>query len=342
MSILIERKYDKLFKFWLISLIFLLILMIVVGGLTRLTDSGLSITKWDLFVGILPPLNQDEWEHFFSLYKKIPQYYLMNQDMTLNDFKVIYLWEYIHRLLGRFIGLFFLLPLIYFTIKKTISKRYNIQLFVIFFLILIQGFVGWYMVESGLVHDVTVSHYRLSLHLSIAFIILSSLIWIYINYSRKEDKLFFINKSSLPLIKIFIILIFLQISFGALVSGLDAGKIYQTWPLMNNSYFPDNIELLNFISFFNFDDQGLIQFFHRNIAYLILIVNLLIGLFVFKHQIKKLYKPYFFSFLIILLQIILGILTLLSNVNIGVASLHQISSIFLLILSLNLYHKSIV
>ena len=340
MNIIFNKNYEKIFISWIITLILMIALIIIVGGLTRLTDSGLSITQWELFSGIFPPYSEVEWIYYFNLYKEIPEFKLQNYSMTMKEFKIIFWWEWIHRFLGRLIGLSILIPLIFFSFK--INIRRLISLYLIFLLVCFQGFIGWYMVSSGLVDRIDVSHFRLSAHLFIAFLILSCLIWYYLNLKNSANKNFLVNNSRLNSIKFFIFLIFLQIIFGAFVSGLDAGKIYQTWPLMNNSYFPDNIELLNFISFFNFDDQGLIQFFHRNIAYLILIVNLLIGLFVFKHQIKKLYKPYFFSFLIILLQIILGILTLLSNVNIGVASLHQISSIFLLILSLNLYHKSIV
>ena len=145
--------------------------MIVVGGLTRLTDSGLSITRLDLFIGIIPPMSISEWNESFSLYKQIPEYKLLNSAMTLEQFKVIFWWEYIHRLLGRIIGLFYLIPLFYFTFKKVVKKNSLISLYLILFLIIFQGFVGWYMVKSGLTERTDVSHYRLTLHLSLAFII---------------------------------------------------------------------------------------------------------------------------------------------------------------------------
>ena len=178
----------KLFYNWLLITFIMVFLMVIVGGLTRLTNSGLSITEWELFKGILPPLNIDSWNKYFSLYKEIPQYYLVNSNMTLGEFKVIFYWEYFHRMLGRMIGLFFLLPLIYFVYKKKINQKYLNICYLILFLILIQGFVGWYMVESGLVNNITVSHYRLSLHLTIAFIIISLLFWNLLNIRKNTIK----------------------------------------------------------------------------------------------------------------------------------------------------------
>ncbi len=338
---LINKKYNRAFLYWLFSLIILVIIMIVIGGLTRLTGSGLSITEWDLFRGILPPLNENEWEHYFSLYKTIPQYNLLNKGMSLEDFKYIYLWEYVHRILGRIIGLFFLIPFIFFVLKKIISKEHIYKFVFLFFLILLQGLMGWYMVESGLVNDITVSHYRLSLHLFLAFFILSSLLWHFFNFISLKKKNFFNNSLDFFSIKIFIFLLFLQITLGAFVSGLDAGKIYQTWPLMNSSYFPDDVILDKFSDLIDFEKASLLQFFHRNLAYLIFFITLYMGFFILKSQKINLIKPYIFLFLFVVLQIILGIFTLLTDVNMAFASSHQISSIFLMIFSLNLYHRSI-
>ena len=156
---------------WLGTMFWLISIMIIVGGLTRLTDSGLSITKWQLFSGILPPLNENDWVQYFNLYKEIPEFKLQNYSMSMNEFKIIFWWEWIHRFLGRLIGLAYLIPLIYFSFK--LKFKYLINLYLIFFLICFQGFIGWYMVSSGLVDRVDVSHYRLSLHLLVAFLILS-------------------------------------------------------------------------------------------------------------------------------------------------------------------------
>ena len=186
-----NEKYNNFFSLWLICLVSLVGLIIIVGGLTRLTDSGLSITKWEVFKGILPPLNQLQWEQYFSDYKSIPQYTSLNPNMSLEEFKFIFFWEYFHRILGRIIGLFFFIPLIFFIYKKFLNSYLILRLSGLGLLILLQGFIGWYMVKSGLINDVSVSHYRLSLHLITAFIILSSLIWMLMNYYSKKKKIFF-------------------------------------------------------------------------------------------------------------------------------------------------------
>ena len=157
-----NKQLKKNISYWLLAMFWIVSIMIIVGGLTRLTDSGLSITEWQLFSGILPPLNTPQWNEYFDLYKKIPEYKLQNYSMSLNEFKVIFWWEFLHRFLGRLIGIFFILPLIFFFLKLGFSKTK--KLFTIFFLICLQGFVGWYMVASGLIDRVDVSHYRLSLH----------------------------------------------------------------------------------------------------------------------------------------------------------------------------------
>jgi len=333
-----NEKYYNLFSFWLISLITLVAFMIIVGGLTRLTDSGLSITTWEVFSGILPPLNQVQWERYFLEYKSIPQYIYLNSDMSLQEFKFIFFWEYFHRLFGRVIGLFFFIPFIFFILKGALNNYLTLKLIGISLLIILQGFIGWYMVKSGLIENVSVSHYRLSLHLFTAFIIFSSLIWLYINHYYKTNKKFFQTNLNFLFLKILLFLIFLQIIIGAFVSGLDAGKIYQTWPLMDGSYFPSDNFLNNL---FNFKDPSFVQFLHRNIAYIIFILSIYSGIFIYKNRIKNLYNSYLIFILIIVSQILLGIFILYSNVNIYFASLHQISSIFLIVSSLNLYFRSI-
>ena len=172
------KKNNVFFNKWLKINLALVFLIIIVGGLTRLTDSGLSITEWELFSGILPPLTSTSWDNYFNLYKQIPQYKLLNYNMTLNEFKIIFYWEYAHRILARFIGLFFLIPLFYFYLSSSINKKKIKICFYVSFLILFQGVIGWYMVKSGLINDVTVSHFRLSLHLIFAFLIISTIFWL--------------------------------------------------------------------------------------------------------------------------------------------------------------------
>ena len=333
-----NKNYNTIFYIWLISLSILVGLIIIVGGLTRLTDSGLSITEWELFRGIFPPFSVETWSKYFDAYKKIPQYTILNNSMTLDEFKYIYLWEYAHRLLARFIGLFFLIPFLFFIFMRLFEKVLIIKLLNIFILILIQGSIGWYMVKSGLVENVSVSHYRLSIHLFIAFTILSSLVWISFNFSNNEKKNFLQLNLNYISLKLLLIFLYTQIILGAFVSGLDAGKIYQTWPLMNNSYFPDDVPLNNF---FNFNNPSVVQFIHRNIAYLIFFFSIYLGFKIFKNKVVALYKYYIFFMLLVSLQIILGILVLMSGANIYFASMHQITSIFLIISVLKVYHSSI-
>ena len=330
-------NYHKLVSSWLLSMIILVFLMIVVGGLTRLTDSGLSITEWELFKGILPPLSNETWILYFNLYKEIPQFRLLNPSMTIEEFKVIFYWEYFHRLLGRIIGLIFLVPLIYFTFKKIIEKKVLNIFYFIFFLILFQGALGWYMVESGLSDDITVSHYRLSLHLFFAFIIISLLFWNYLNFKFLENKSFFNLRNKL--IKILFSLILLQIIVGAFVSGLDAGLIYQTWPKMNHSYFPDDVNIFQLNLFYLFDNQSFVQFLHRSIAYLITGFVIIIGIKMFINKQKEHFKNYFIVLSILLIQVVLGIFTLVSGLNLYLASLHQITSVILVFSVLNLNYK---
>ena len=322
----IEKKIlKKYISYWLATMFWIVSIMIIVGGLTRLTDSGLSITEWELFSGFLPPLNETQWNIYFNLYKEIPEYKLQNYLMSLDEFKVIFWWEFIHRFLGRLIGIFFIIPLIYFSIKLGFNKSKN--LFIIFFLICLQGFVGWYMVASGLVDSVDVSHYRLSIHLVTAFVILSIVFWNFLKLTKIK-----INQISIKLysIKFFLFLLFLQLIIGAFVSGMDAGTVYNTWPLMGTSYFPDDSKFIEFLNITFFDKPSIVQFIHRNLAYLIVIVYIYLLFFTFKYSNKIFRKPILIIGISLFLQIILGVFTILSGVKIIYASLHQINSILII------------
>ena len=309
---------------WLICMFWIISFMIVVGGLTRLTDSGLSITQWQLFSGFFPPLNIIDWNNYFNLYKEIPEYKLQNFSMTIKEFKVIFWWEWIHRILGRIIGLALLLPLIFFSFKINFKKLIN--LYLVFLLVCFQGFMGWYMVASGLVDRVDVSHFRLSIHLLTAFIILSLIFWNYLKI-KKGDVI--LNKMSSIIPFLFLILVFTQIVIGAFVSGMDAGKIYNSWPFMGSSYFPDDNDLINLFKLSAFSDPSLVQFMHRNLAYFIIIFYLYIFYKVYKNRMYELYKPINIVGLFIILQIVLGVFTIIYGAQIYIASMHQISSIFL-------------
>ena len=339
---ILKKEYSNIVRYWLYLLLFLLIVIIAVGGLTRLTNSGLSITEWEVISGIFPPFNNKDWHEAFDLYKKIPQYYLVNKNISLAEFKIIYYWEYFHRLLGRLFGLIFLIPFIFFIIKKVFSKEYNLKLFLLFCLILLQGIIGWYMVKSGLIENITVSHFRLAIHLNLALILFSSIYWYLLNFVNFSNKYFFNFSNKNNFIKIFVLIIFLQITLGAFVSGLDAGEIYQTWPLMNNNYLPDDTDFKTITLSNIFYNHSLIQFLHRNTAYIIFVYSALISINVFYNKKKYLYTPLFFLLFMVFVQISLGIMTLISGLNIMYASMHQISTIFLLVSSINFYHKSII
>ena len=336
-----DKKINYLFFNWLTICLISVFLIILVGGLTRLTNSGLSITQWELFRGIMPPLNENTWNEYFELYKEIPQFKLINFNMNLAEFKIIFYWEYFHRILGRFIGIFFLIPLLYFHFTKKIKRDYILTCYIIFFLIVVQGIIGWYMVKSGLVNDVTVSHYRLSLHLSTALIIISSIFWLIINIKNNTHKGFFNVAKKNIIFQILFFLILLQVILGAFVSGLDAGKIYQTWPLMGHSLVPNDLIFKNFNNFFDFNNHSLVQFYHRNLAYLITIYIFILGIYIYKKKIKKIYYSFNLMIFFLIIQVILGVLTLLSGLNIYLASAHQIGSVLLILGSINLYYSYI-
>ena len=311
-------------SFWLALMFWIISIMIIVGGLTRLTDSGLSITKWQLFSGFLPPISNEDWVKYFELYKKIPEFTEQNYLMTMYEFKVIFWWEWAHRFLGRLIGIFFLLPLLFFTFKLGIKKLSN--LYLIFTLICFQGFIGWYMVSSGLVDRVDVSHFRLSIHLIIAFFILSLILWSYLSLTIKQNTY---SKLNYYFPFFFLFFIFCQIIIGAFVSGMDAGQIYNSWPLMGSSYFPDDNNFINLFKISAFSDPSLVQFMHRNLAYLILLFYLLMLIKIYRNNLKNLFLSIKIVGFFVFIQILLGIFTLVYGAQIILASMHQISSIFL-------------
>jgi len=310
--------------------------MIVVGGLTRLTDSGLSITKWELIKGILPPLNDQQWLNYFNEYKKIPEFTLVNSNITLAEFKIIFYWEYVHRLLGRLIGIVSIFPLLFFIYKY---KNYNFNLkkfFLIPILISFQGLIGWYMVESGLVDRVDVSHFRLAAHLLLAFIILSLIYWFILDLNKIKT---FENKISNTFLSTILCLLGLQILFGAFLAGMDGGLIYQTWPDMNGSFFPDDTNVYLMFTSDTLNNPSIVQFIHRTIAYVIIVLIIYLNYIYFKNNLPLVYIIVFDFF--ISLQIFLGIITLISGVPISYASLHQIGSIFVLISFLLIFYKNL-
>ena len=322
-------------KTWLLTIYVLVSLIVFVGGLTRLTESGLSITVWEVFKGILPPLNIDEWNVYFEQYKQIPEYKALNAGMLLNEFKTIFYWEYGHRLIARLIGLICIIPLLYFTfVFKGFFQKFK-KYYLLFFLILIQGIIGWYMVKSGLNKNLDVSHFRLSIHLSIALIILSLSFWFFLELFNIKKYSYKIPKELINLILIFLVI---QIILGAFLAGLNGGLIYNTWPDMSGSFFPNDSIFIDYLSLSSLSDPSIVQFYHRTTAYILLFFVILLNIFFYKFKLNP--AEILIFDLSIFIQIFLGIVTLLSGVEIKYASLHQIGSIFVLSSFLFIYFKN--
>ena len=327
--------YTKCIRLWLFIMIILIISIVGVGGLTRLTDSGLSITAWELFSGILPPFTSEKWNFYFNEYKKIPEFRILNFDMTLDEFKFIFYWEWGHRILARFIGLFSIIPLIliFFIFKKNFF--YKKKYYLIFLLVCFQGFIGWFMVSSGLVDNTDVSHYRLALHLSTAFLILSIVFWFLLeNLEIKKSN----DKININFLSFFLFFIIIQIILGAFLAGLDGGLIYNTWPDMNGKFIPTDINKIDLIKISSSNNPTVIQFYHRLVAYLIIVLLIILN---FIYHIKKISMNNIniLNFAIFI-QVILGIITLTTGVEIKYASVHQLGSIFVLLSFLFIYYKN--
>lgn len=322
-------RSDALVALWLWLVAALVFAMIVVGGATRLTDSGLSITEWRPILGAIPPLSDADWQAAFDLYKQIPEYTQVNKGMSLADFKFIYWWEWSHRFLGRFIGIAFALPLAYFWLSGRLRAGLAPKLVALLALGALQGFVGWYMVQSGLVDRVDVSQYRLALHLSIAFAIFGLLIWLALDLSTGDRpvRLQTVTPWQRRMAWLLLALVFLQVALGAFVAGTKAGLVYNTWPLMNGRLIPEGMSHLSPWYLNLTENHGVIQFDHRMVAYL------LIGLAIWHWRSisrtaddEMLTRSATALMLALLAQAALGIWTLLAamgSIPIGLGLAHQ-------------------
>jgi len=305
---------------WLIAVAALVLLMIVVGGITRLTESGLSITRWEPVTGAIPPLNDADWQAEFDRYRTSPQYQQINSGMSLADFKNIYFWEYVHRLLGRLIGLAFALPLAWFWWRRAIPKGYGWRLTGLLALGGLQGAIGWWMVASGLVNRPEVSHIRLAVHLLTAFAIFGALIWVALDLRRlaRDPET---RPVKIPVLGIWALcLLFLQFLFGAYVAGLEAGYAFNSWPKMGEEWFPAETPMLepwlrNFV-----DNPIMVQFVHRWLAFAVAALAFWLAARAWRagHRTEAGLLAGAVS-----LQILIGILTLLSGVQIDIAVAHQ-------------------
>lgn len=320
---------------WLLVNIVMVFGMIFIGGITRLTDSGLSMIDWNLIKGVIPPLNESQWIEKFNDYKMYPEFKIHNSDMEIGEFKKIFFWEYLHRVWGRLIGITFLVPLIYFYFTKKITKKTSKYLFVISLIGVFQAFMGWYMVKSGLVEKPDVSQYRLASHLITALIIYSFLCFLFWNLYRHNYfsylKKYIINKRSVLELNICLFLVFLTITSGAFVAGTDAGSIYNNFPLMGKNFFPPEPFLMEpkWVNFF--ENMPLIQFNHRILATftgLIIIYTCIRNLKYFRKSLIGILLKCLL--LLIVFQYIIGIVTLKYAAPVLIGSMHQMGSIIIL------------
>lgn len=318
---------------WLFVVAAMVLAMVIVGGATRLTDSGLSITEWKPVTGALPPLSQADWDAEFALYKQIPQYSQLNAGMTMADFQTIYWWEWSHRLLGRLVGLVFFVPFAWFAIRRQLPRRLFLRLGGIFLLGGLQGAVGWWMVASGLTHRVSVAPERLTVHLGLAFALLGLLLW------TAFDAWAGTARQTLPSpwgrrAAALLGLIYLQVLLGALVAGNDAGLIYNDWPLMNGALIPDDYLGANLWATLA-HSQGAVQFHHRIVAYVLTGVALAMGFFAWRSS----YLARESKLLAVAvaagvgLQAILGVVTLVMRAPVGLSIAHQLAAALVLMLA---------
>lgn len=324
-------KDNKKVVYWLLTGCVLIFIMVIVGGITRLTHSGLSISNYKLISGTIPPLNEVEWSEAFDLYKQYPEYQKLNYNMGLEEFKDIYFWEWIHRVIGRFIGLVFIIPFVWFLLKKQLTTKTIKKCVILLFMGGFQGFLGWYMVKSGLVDRPDVSHYRLAMHLTTAFLTFAYTFWVALDLifpSRKQ-----VEKGFRNLIRAGLVILVIQIIWGAFVAGLDAGWIHNYWPLMSDGklihetvWIEQNPLWKNFV-----EGKSGVQFIHRYLAYIVVAI---IGIIWYKGR-KKVTLGYQQKSLHLLIglvgiQFALGVLTLLLQVPVWLGVLHQVTAFLLL------------
>ena len=321
-------------RVWLMGLFALVVVMITVGGLTRLTDSGLSITEWAPISGSVPPLNAADWQAEFDAYKHIPEYIEQNAGMSLAEFKVIYYWEWGHRQLGRFIGLFWALGFFYFLLRRHIPVGWTGRLLLLGGLGGLQGAIGWWMVHSGLQAGMLdVASYRLATHLGLAFVILGFIAWYVFLLGRREADLMQARRNGEA--KLFGLstglmhFAFLQILLGALVAGIDAGRAFPTWPLMGGGFFPPDPFLIDPVWRNFFEDAGLVQFIHRMSAYLLFAFGIVVWLRGRKSANGQTRFAFNAVLAVMTVQMVIGIVTVLYSAPVQIAIVHQFTAVIL-------------
>lgn len=327
-------KRDKAVIGWLLSGCILLFIMVIVGGITRLTDSGLSMTDWHLVTDTFPPLTHEKWVEAFEDYKLYPEYQKINihNDFTLDDYQFIYFWEWFHRFIGRIIGLVFVIPFVYFLIKKRLSASTIKKCVVLLFMGGFQGFLGWFMVKSGLIDNPDVSHYRLALHLTFAFITFAYTFWVALDLIYPDYKIA-VSKQLRTIARVALVVLIIQIIYGGFVAGLNAGLIHNHWPLMSDGQFMhDSIFLEESTTLLRFTEgKSGIQFVHRSVAYLVVGLIVLLWYRSRKFILDTAARNGINTLVtLVFIQFILGVFTLLYAVPLWLGLIHQVTAFLLL------------
>lgn len=325
-----KQKDNKNVIYWLLTGCILIFIMVVVGGITRLTDSGLSISNYKLITGTIPPIGEAEWQEAFELYQQYPEYQKLHSHFTLEDFKGIYFWEWLHRVIGRLIGLVFIFPFIYFLITKQLTKKTIKKCLVLLVLGGFQGFLGWYMVKSGLVDMPDVSHFRLAAHLTTAFLTFAATLWVALDLMYPNKKI--IDKKFRNLIIVSYLALIFQIVYGAFVAGLKAGLLHNHWPFMNEGKFMhETVYILEPFYKNLIENPSGIQFIHRTFAYVVVVFILIIWYQGKKMSLTKLQnKALDGLFILVFVQFLLGVLTIIYQVPLWLGVAHQVGAFFLL------------
>ena len=336
-----SEYYNPAIYIWILTITTMVLSIIIIGGLTRLTNSGLSMTDWRPLLGIIPPINSNNWQSVFEMYKLTPEFKIVNKNMTLDEFKYIFWWEWFHRVFARLIGVIFIIPLIYFIFKNQISIVLYRRLAIVFVFGIFQAFVGWWMVKSGLNDNPYVSPYRLTFHLLNALIIYSIMLWIAMDY-RYSIKMNFIPISFTNDFYIFIsiLLVFITIASGGFMAGTNSGQSFNTFPLMNGKIIPDDYHMEDYGIYNIFENTVAINFNHRWLSIFVFFYIVFVCFRFIKFNNKNISSKLVYLMLFFLtLQVLLGIVTLLTNVYLPLASLHQANSILLLSTLLISYHQ---
>ena len=328
----VQSHYDRQVASWLLLCAAVIFGMILLGGVTRLTHSGLSMVEWKPLIGVIPPLSEQAWQETFEKYRQFPEYQKINRGMSLEGFKSIFMYEYLHRVLGRLIGVIFLLPMLYFAVRKRVRPGLMPKLVVLFFMGGLQGLLGWYMVKSGLVDNPRVSQYRLTAHLGVAVAIYAYMLWLafdllFAPQGRHEASTPPFTRWSLSMVA----LVYVMILSGGLVAGTRAGFAYPTWPMMGDTFIPMGLYATSPAWLAMFEDVTTIQFNHRMFAYLLFVLINGFAFLVYRAATNvRARRGALLLLLALWLQVSLGISTLLLHVPVAIAATHQVGAVALL------------